>query len=356
METDLELFDSLLRIPSVTCDHAQVNRAMESMRGYLEARGVFCTMEESGGLRFLHAATEQGKVHDYLFNAHLDVVPAPAELFSPRIDGDRICARGAHDCKGGAVAIAQTLAALVGKASVGAIFTADEETGGSTTARAVELGYAARRLVGVVDSAPYTITIAQKGLADFWLKAHGTGVHSSTPWLGANAIDRLLDGYVRLRAAWPKNEPGPDGDNWFDSFSATIVEGGTAHNKVPDEARMLVNVRFTKPGDEDRIAAFIRDTTGLDVERDTLSHPFSCDRDTPAYASLRKAMAAVWPGREIGFTRMTGATDARHFATLGVPIAILGVDGGEDHTNGEWVRAGSIGETAEMLARFAIGG
>lgn len=352
MKTDIELLYSLLRIPSVSSDHAQVNRAMSTMRDYLSAHGLHCTMERCGDLDVLHAATTPGKVHDYLFNAHLDVVPAPAQLFEPKAEGGRIFARGTHDCKGNAVAIAQALAALAGKASAAAVFTADEEVGGDTTAFAVGRGYSARRMAVVLDSEPYAITIAQKGIADFLLKASGTSVHSSKPWLGDNAIDRLLDGYARIRAAWPKNAPGADGDIWFDTFSATIVNGGTAHNKVPDEASLLLNIRFTRPGGQNAIAEWLRGTSGLDAECVSLCHPFSCDEGDPAFAGLRRAMSATWPGRDIPFKKMTGATDARHLIPLGVPIAIIGIDGDDDHTDGEWLRADSVGETAGMLVDF----
>ena len=354
MTTDTAFFDKLLRIPSITQDVAACNRAVDAMRESLEARGLFCTTESLGERQFLCAATAPGKVHDYLFNAHLDVVPAPERMFEPRAEGGKIFGRGVSDCKGNAVAIAQTLCALAGKASAGAVFTTDEETGGDTTAEAVRLGYGAHKLIAVIDANPYTVTIAQKGIFNLWLKAGGKSVHSSRPWLGENAIDNLVDGYARLRAAWKVNAPGPDGDIWFDSFAPTICQAGTVHNRVPDEAKMLLNIRYTRYGDEDRIEKFVREASGLDTERHGIWPPFCCDENSPALAALKAALERTWPDRPIGFTKMTGATDARHFAGMGVPIAILGCDGGEEHTDGEWLRTDSIGELAGMLSIFIL--
>ncbi len=352
MKTDLEFLEKLIRIPSVSADVAEVNRAEEAMREYLEARGVACVMEECEGRKILYASTQPGKVQDYILNAHLDVVPAEPWMFEPRIDGDIIYGRGPDDCKGCAVAVAQAICALNGKASVGAIFTADEEIGGHTTAYMVKLGYAARKLVVVVDGGEYSIVSAEKGVLDLVLKGKGRAAHSSTPWCGANAIDDLLDGYAKLRAAWPKNAPGEDGDPWFDTMSADIIKGGTAHNKVPDEAELLVNIRFTKPGDEDRIEKFVRDTTGLEVVRDSLSIPVFCDENTPAILEMRDAMRRAWPDHEIKFIRMCGATDARHFALNPAPIAITGIHGGNCHTKDEWASISHIGETASMFVDF----
>lgn len=352
METDLAFLKQLIEIPSETHDVAQCNRASAVMREYLEAHGILCTTERLGDREFVCAATTPGKVHNYLFNAHLDVVPAPAALYTPRIEGDKLFARGASDCKGAAVAIAQTLCALAGKADVGAVFTTDEETGGATSAEAFRLGYNARKMIGVIDGSPYQITVAHKGILDLRLVGRGKSAHSSRPWDGENAIDNLLDGYARLRAAWPKNQPCTDGDIWFDTYSATVIKGGTAHNKVPDEASLLVNIRYTVPDDEDRIERFVRETTGLDVERVTNCQPFACDEGEPVFARLAETMRSMWPDREIGYTRMTGATDARHFVRSKAPIAVLGIEGDGCHTDGEWAGIAGIGQMAQVLCDF----
>ena len=352
MQTDLEFLKRLVEIPSETHDIAQCNRATALMREYLEKRGVICTVEKLGDREFLCAATTPGKVHDYLFNAHLDVVPAPQALYTPRIEGDRLFARGASDCKGAALVIAHVLIEMLGKADVGAVFSTDEETGGTTSAEAVRLGYDARKMIGVIDSAPYMITTAHKGIIDLRLIAHGRNAHSSLPWEGDNAIDRLIDGYAKLRAAWTKNAPDESGDQWFDTYSAVIVGGGTAHNKVPEEASLLVNIRYTVPGDADRIEKFVGETTGLEVKRETCCQPFVCDENEPVFGRLAEIMRHAWPDKGVGFVRMNGATDARHFGVSKAPIAVLGIDGGDCHTDKEWVGIKGIGEMADVLCQL----
>lgn len=352
MKTDIKFLEKLLKIPSETHDIAQCNCVAEVMREYLEAHEVHCTMEALGERKFLCAGTTPGKIHDYLFNAHLDVVPAGAVLYQPRIEGDKLFARGSSDCKGAALVIAQVLCELVGKADVGAVFAADEETGGATSAEAARLGYDARKLIGVIDSSPYMITTAHKGIIDLRLIAHGKNAHSSRHWDGLNAIDLLIDGYSKLRAVWGKNAPNADGDIWFDTYSAVIVNGGTAHNKVPDEASMLVNIRYTNPGDADRIEKFVRDATGLEVVRETWCQPFVCDENEPIFARLAEIMRRKWPDKGVGFVRQTGATDARHFGASKAPIAVLGIDGGDCHTDNEWVGINGIGEMADVLCEL----
>ncbi len=356
MNIDNDFFEKLLRVKSVSSDAAACDRAVELLRGWLEARGVLCTVETTCGRKILYASTVPGKKPDYLFNAHLDVVPADDAAFEPQVDADGIIhGRGVHDCKGGAMAIASMLASAVGsRASVGAAFTTDEETGGSTAAGAVKLGYGAGKAVIIVDSAAYAIATAQKGIANFVLRARGRGGHSSRPWEFDNAIDRLIDGYTRFRAVWTKL-PADVGDGWFDTASATIMHAGTVHNRIPDTAEMTINMRYTEAGAPERLAGLLRETTGLEVEMKIECPPVFCEESNPELQRLAGVMRRHWPARDIRFYRMMGATDARHFESLGVPIANLGVDGGGDHEADETLRLASIGETADMLLDFVLG-
>ena len=349
MDIDLPFFLELLRIPSVTGDVPQTNRAVAAMRAWLEARGVPCETEAMpDGRTFLVAGEREPKL---LLNAHLDVVPAPAALFEPRIEGERAFGRGTSDCKGNAVAVAAALAALAGSgASIGAVFSSDEEEGGFTAAEAVARGCRATVLTAIMDAGAWSITYAQKGVASFRLVAKGRGGHSSRPWAFDNPIDRLLDGWARVRAAWPAI---PE-DHWGDSIAATVVRGGSVHNQIPDEAEMVANVRFVRPGDEPRIEAFLRETSGLGVELLASScEPVVCDESAPALVALRAAMEKAF-GREIPMLRMHGATDARHFAGPGAaPVAMIGVDGWSCHEDGEGVLLPSIGAYADLIASFA---
>ena len=114
---DLEFLKKLVEIPSASADIKQVNVAMRAMKEYLEKRGLFCTIEtEANGRETLFAATKPGKVQDYILAAHLDVVPASWEgQYAVVNDNGRLTGRGVGDDKGGSLAVAQTLCALVGK-------------------------------------------------------------------------------------------------------------------------------------------------------------------------------------------------------------------------------------------------
>ena len=67
---------------------------------------------------------------------------------------------------------------------------------------------------------------------------------------------------------------------------------------------------------------------------------------------LKTAMQKKFPDHPIEFFRMHGATDARHFAKNGVPVAILGTEGGGMHSSGEWVSLQSLEDYRSLLEKF----
>ena len=352
---EVSLLKALARIPSVSADIAQVNRAVGVLAAWLKEHGVAVSVESMpDGRNMLWASTAPGKVQDFLFCAHLDVVPAPEEMFDPVERDGWLCGRGTGDCKGNVVAIARILAELNGKASVGAVFTTDEETGGATGYAMVERGYAARKLVLVMDSQPYSVCVGEKGHTYFTLAAHGRSGHASRPWECVNAVDALLEGLGKLRRIWPLEATAED--FWHDTLAATVLSAGDVPNRIPDVASATLNLRYVDPSGGDAWEARIREATGLDVSRGEDSPPVVSNPGAPVLLALQRHLRGCWPERPVPFVRMNGATDARAFVSLGVPLAITCVEKRGDHAADEAVRLASIGEVADALSGFFVKG
>ncbi len=351
MMTDLELLLTLIKTRPVTSDVPAVNRAVGILRSFLEGEGVPCVTELWQGREILYASTRPGKVQDYLLNAHVDVVPAIRESqFEPTVEGDLIWGRGTGDCLGNTVCVARFLVEQLGKVSVGAVFSVDEETGGFSVAEMVARGYGARRAAMVLDGGwnNGNIVYAQKGILTVTLVAHGRGGHASRPWLLENPIDKLVIGYAKLLAAWKNPESG---EVWENSMTPCIVEGGNSSNQVPEEARMTLNIRYVRDEDRETIFEFIRETTGLEIEIGRGCRPIASDPDSPELKRLAAIYSEV-TGNPAKFVRMTGATDARHLVDLKIPVAITGLDGRGAHSAKEAVDFASFPLMLEVLRRF----
>ncbi len=121
---------------------------------------------------------------------YLDVVAAadPAQ-FAMKREGDKVIGRGVYDCKGRAVAVAETLCALAGKdLSVGCIFGSDEELGGLTTTwMAVEKGYAPKKMAIVTDARCFVSC----GVPIAIIGTEGGSAHGADEWDSLSSMDDM---------------------------------------------------------------------------------------------------------------------------------------------------------------------
>ncbi len=331
MLTTRELLTKMMTFQPVSADVARVNQLVDFLQNYLQHEGVHTAVEILEDRKILYASTAPGREQDLLFNAHLDVVPAGAEKFAATEEDGWLVGRGTHDCLGNCALIANALIKAGPDASAGAIFSTDEEIGGQTTKAMVDRGYSGRHLVLVVDGSGNSIIVAQKGVLVLTLRAHGTACHAAEPWKGENAIDRLFAGYRNLRPLFPTVTPP---DEWHNTLAATTMQAGTVHNKVPDVAEMTLNVRFIENTKSEDLIARIRETSGLDVAVEMISPPVACDEEHPVLQGVVDTMRTILE-RDITVKRSNGATDARHFVTMQVPIAIIGAPGRDLHGDNE---------------------
>ena len=350
----LELLRELVSFRPASADPAAVDRVQERMKKYLEDHGIFCTMEQVEDRHLLFASTTGNKTPDILFNPHVDVVPAtnPEEQYAleEREDG-RFYGRGAADDLGNAICVAQTLIELKGKVDAGAIFTGNEEVGGSTTDGMIKLGYGARKMVVVADGngGLSRVTYAHKGVVILKLIARGQTGHSSRPWAFDNAIEKLMRGYLKLADSWDNPKSIED---WRNTMAPCIVSGGKAENQIPGEASLIVNFRVTDAADIEKLPQRVAETTGLEVEFMRCSLPFNGDPQAPQLRLLAEILLAR-SGKVPEFAKMTGATDARHLQKLGVPVAIIGCQGTGAHSACEYLESDAIDRMVPVFVELA---
>ena len=352
---DRQMLKDFIALPSVNRNPPELRRGVAFLKNWLEKRGVYCTVEENEcGYQGLYAATTPGKVHDYLFVAHVDVVKAPPEMFVPRVEGDRIFGRGACDTKGNVAMMCQVLANLAGKVSLAMFIATDEEGGGEGTRipqMMIDRGYVPRKLILVGDTAgeePGQLFTAEKGHARLTLVAHGKGGHSSRPWAPDNPVPKLCEGYLKFRAAWdPQADPN---EHWRTVLSPTMLHASEADNVVSDTATMGLSCRYVSMADYEKAVALLK-STGLEVVGDPGRRPVENKPGDPEIAALLAAMQAKLKGG-IREGKMSAATDASFYAACGVPIVIFTAEGGEPHSVREWGSLSSLDEYADFFTDY----
>ncbi len=323
MNDTTELLKQLMEFRPVSADRARVNKAVEFMHEYLAGAGLYTIVEDFKGLNVLYAAARKTKTPAILFNAHLDVVPADDATFRYRERGGWVWGRGSGDCLGNCAVLARMLVQAPKGADVGVIFSSDEEIGGESVVHMIKKGFRGKLIIIMDTISPgHEITLAHKGMLTLRLIAKGKTCHGSSPWLGKNAIDRLIEGYGKIKHLFPRVKPG---DEWHTTCSANIISAGSVFNRVPDQAEMTLDIRFTcTPAEARKLVAKVRSASGLKVKVETFIPGVMGDENNRLLSELRAFMSDRLK-RPIGVTRMNAATDARHFRVLKAPIAMMGI-------------------------------
>jgi succinyl-diaminopimelate desuccinylase len=344
-----DLLKSLISFKPVTADVNQVNKCTDYLRTYLKNNGLYTKTETLKDRKILYAATNKYKQQDFLFNAHLDVVPAEAEMFKPVIKKGWLWGRGAGDCLGNCAMIANCLIKNKDKVKAGAIFTTDEETGGDTTAYMIAKGYQGK-LILIVDTGgtPDEIIIAQKGILTLKLTAKGKSAHGSTPWNGDNAIDKLINGYIQLKKVF---KPVTSENQWQTTASANIIKAGTVFNRIPDRAELILDVRYTENTNPGELIKTVRNISDLSVKILARSPVVQCDAEHKTVKELVNFMETSFH-KKVKLVRLNGATDARHFVKLKNPVVILGIPYKDPHGEKERVNLKSLQEYETVIQKL----
>lgn len=204
-----------------------------------------------------------------LLNAHIDTVKPVASWtrnpFSPDIEGDTLYGLGSNDCGGGLVSLLQAFRFLVTKPrlyNLVYLASCEEEVSGINGIRRVidKLPHIDVAIVG--EPTGMEPAVAEKGLMVIDMTAHGKSGHAARGE-GINAIYEALDDMMWVR------------EYKFDRVSdflgptvmnLTVVNSGTQHNVIPDECRMVIDVRSNENYDNEEIFHFIDEHTKSDCK------------------------------------------------------------------------------------------
>ena len=359
----------LLAVPSVADRPEELAKALDFVIDFV---GPGFTVERfsAGGKpsALLYVGAERGvrgrppgpaqRPHfDVIFNGHVDVVPAPPGLFEPRVEGDRLYGRGAHDMKVSALVLAQVFREQAASCAgpLGLQLVTDEEIGGRNgTRHQLEQGVSADFVI-IGEQSGLEIVADSKGIATVVLRATGVSGHGAYPWRGDNALVKLLASIERVLAAYPV----PAEEAWRTTVNvARIQTPNQAFNLIPDFAEAWLDVRFPSEDTEltglkeSAVAEFFGRfcEPGVTVVVDRADPPHHADHGRPEIARLRRAVRRH--GYQADFLRKHGSADGRHYYQRGVDAIIFGIGGSGLHSDEEYADIASIEPYYHSLTEF----
>lgn len=238
----VSLLSHLIATPSVSRDE---HRAADIMEEEL-ARCGFTPHREANNVWAIGPCQREDRP-TLLLNAHIDTVKPVASYtrnpYEPSLEDGTLYGLGSNDCGGGLVSLLQVFRELSASErcpyNLVYLASAEEEVSGKDgISRALPLlPHVDVAIVG--EPTGMQPAVAEKGLMVVDITAHGKSGHAARNE-GVNAIYEALDDLCWIRS------------HRFDRVSrflgptkmqATVVNAGTQHNVVPDECKIVVDVR-----------------------------------------------------------------------------------------------------------------
>jgi succinyl-diaminopimelate desuccinylase len=377
------------------------------IKDYFEKNGIENTVYAKEEKKPNIVANIRGKTtKKIIWVGHLDVVPEgkPENWTHPPYDGvidnGFVYGRGSSDMKG-ACAAAMVSARILNELesipnNVEYWFTADEEIGGGAGARwLAETGKFSGDACVIGDGngggwKNPSIDIGCKGGAGTKLIARGKTAHGSTPYLGDNAITKLMKGipWVEkigefelniptelhepikssiefLKASQehtPEQEKAVEWIYYHPSVSCNIISGGVKTNVVPDYAEAQFDIRLT-PGSNplrvrDRILELVQESkiTGLEAEvraRETAGY---YESPNSSFASQLSKTIEKITGKKPSFKILTGGTDGISTSRIaGIPSLGWGTSlAGEAHQPNEKISIENLVLGVKIYSAFPL--
>jgi succinyl-diaminopimelate desuccinylase len=323
------------------------------IKGWLEARGIETVGDEVRGLPVLKSEVGPTDAPTVVLHGHIDVVPAQAGQFEPRVEEDRLYGRGAYDMKG---ALAAMLLTIAGMRDQDAVRVRLGIVGDEESEEEVERG--SDQLVDSGFLGDFAITgeptdlhigVEAKGVLALRLQVSGVAAHGATPWLGDNAVLRALDVFRSIESL----PFARHSSELFDRPSINLgrIMGGDALNKVPDRCAIDVDIRYLPDQDPATVLEQVKGVQAAEVEQLFTRPPAVVDRELPYVRALRAAATAHHDGEPMSVGR-DGASDAVSFLRVGVPAVEFGPVGEGHHGPEEWVSVSSLHTYRQTLDTF----
>ncbi len=278
-------------------------------------------------------------------NAHGDVVPPgqgwTRDPYGAEIDDGRMFGRGAAVSKSDFATYAFALLALEAletplNGAVELHFTYDEEAGGAVGPKWLLDQGVSRPDYAISAGFTYGVVTAHNGCLHLEVRVRGKQAHAALPHTGADALEAatgVLAAIYDHREAYRDIHSAVDG---IDSPTLVVglIEGGINTNVVPDLVGFRIDRRLIPEEDGRAVEAELKDLiegvvarypgTRCEVRRIMLAQPLAPAPGTEKLAGLLAEVAGEIVGEPIRTHGVPLYTDARHYASAGIPTVLYG--------------------------------
>lgn len=364
----LELIKKTISIKSIIGDFEELNKCLDFLRKqYGSQEGIFIKQVEYNKYPSMLFSNYDGLDLDVLSIGHIDVVPAPSDMFIPKIENGKLKCRGAIDMKSFVVTSLENLKGVIKQKlniKYGVLVVSDEETGGFNGAGhwVNDLGLKAKVILDPDGGQNIdTIVAKNKGVVIAKIDAFGKEAHGSEPWLGVDANEILIDsiGVIRKYFQYYSMHKLPK-DSWISTMHVGTMKGGKASNQIASGAEAELDFRLTEEYSIDKVTEILEALSSNYLNSTVISCADPVIRNMDCkYLNMYSSCLNKNINKDIKFINSTSASDGRFFAYKGMSLITHQATGGGLHADHEWLDLDSLVEfqrvQMEFLKRFVSG-
>lgn len=297
------------------------------------------------------------KKEQVLILTHLDTVWPVGKIkempFYTR--GKKVYGPGVLDMKAGLVMLLFALKALKErglkpKKKIAVFINSAEEIGSKTSHKVIQDIAKKSTLVLCLEPAlpGGNLKIQRKGRLVIHLEAKGKAAHGGTPENGINAIEELVGQFRLLNRLKTRGT----------TINIGVIQGGEKANIVPEKAWALLDIRFWKNMQKERIISFFKQLrprlkgARLEFSIESFTPPME---KTNASLNLFRKIKKIGQSLNMAFEggKTGGGSDASVASNMGIPtVDGLGPDGDGIHASNEHLLLPSLIERTALLTEL----
>jgi succinyl-diaminopimelate desuccinylase len=346
----ITLSKELLKFETTPKNYTAINHCFSYIEKQLSAYPLIVKKFHHHNSTSIVWLTSDTLTPDILLNGHIDVVPAPSNMFKLSQDEHKLYGRGVADMK---CAVASFIVAIqeiyqqqkTPPVSIGIMLTSDEETGGTNGVNYLvnQIGFNPK-VVFIPDGGENNNIISMsKGVLHLSLTVAGKTAHASDLWEGDNAIDKITSILQLIRKKYPQ----PQKPIWKTTLNIGQIKGGQQTNQVPDLAEALIDIRYIPSDSPPSIIANLQ-TISPSLKINEIIHA------SPFKANIKSPYIKQWMNliNQSKFSKENGASDARYFNSRKTSVILSSPNFGNTHADGEWIEINSLISYTQNLINF----
>jgi glutamate carboxypeptidase len=358
----IHLLRQIVALESPTQDKKAVDACVSFVAAELKKIGCRITthpQKDTGDLTVAEFAPGRAKDADdeILVLTHVDTVWPVGKIAKMPfyVQGDRLYGPGVLDMKAGVVMLLAALRALNGlnvkpQKRITVLVNPAEETGSSASTELIrKLARKASLVLCLEPAMPGgALKLERKGRLVVRMDVHGRAAHAGTPQKGVSAIEELVAQIARFKRL-------RTGET---TVNVGLVGGGEKANIVADSAWAVLDVRFWKATDRDRVLRILREAAPtlhgarIKVSVESTTPPMEKTKAADKlFARAQEIAAGI--GLTLKAGKSGGGSDASIAAGQGVPaLDGLGPDGDGIHAENEHLLLSSLVERTALLTEL----